>query len=149
MRFFARKVTVRELRDWPAAWVLMPCGDLDEQAFAKLPTDRDLRVDTVVPRNPGLHRKAFALLNVVFPHTNYPTMDRLRAAMTIGAGFVDETIDPSTGNVVWFPRSWSFENMDDTEFKELYNRLVDVALKIVPNSKREDWEQAVDQIVRF
>lgn len=149
MRCFVRKVTVRSLAIYPNALVLMPCGDLDEEAFHRLPMDRDLRADVVAPRNPGLHRKAFALLNVVWPHTNYPTVERLRAAMTIGAGFVDETINPRTNEIVWYPKSWSFENMDDVEFKELYNRLVDVALKIVPDSKRDDWEQAVDQIVRF
>lgn len=149
MRCFARKVTIRELAVFPNAFVLMPCGDLDEQAFAKLPTDRDLRVEVVAPRNIGLHRKAFALLNIVWPHTNYPTVERLRAALTIAAGFVDDVINPITGEVVWYPKSWSFENMDDLEFRELYNRLVDAALKVVPNSKREDWENAVDQIVRF
>jgi hypothetical protein len=149
VRCFVRKVTVASLRQYPTALVLMPCGDLDEEAFHRLPTDRDLRADLAVPRNPGLHRKAFALLNIVWPHTNYPTVERLRAAMTVGAGFVDEVINPMTGDTVWYPKSWAFDQMDDVEFRQLYNRLVDVALKIVPDSKREDWEQAVDQIVRF
>jgi hypothetical protein len=150
MRCFVRKVRLRELTHHdPEATVLIPCGAHDEECFEKWRFDVDLRADIVQPRNIKLHRKAFALLNVVFPHTNYPTVDRLRAAMTIGAGFVDETIDPYTGEAVWYPKSWSFESMDDLEFQELYSRLIDVALKIVPDSKREDWEEAVDQIVRF
>lgn len=128
---------------------LLPADEVAEDEIAKLPRDKDMRADIVVPRNGRLHRKAFALLKIVFPHTNYPTMERLRAAMTIGAGFVDETIDPYTGEVLWYPKSWAFDQMDDLEFKELYDRLVDVALKIVPNSRRKDWEDAVDQIVRF
>ena len=129
--------------------VIIPASAVDEDDFEKLAFGPDLRADIVQPRNPGLHRKAFALLKLVWPHTNYPTQDALRAAMTIGAGFVEQTVNPMTGEVTWYPRSWSFENMDDTEFRELYNRLVDVALKIVPNSRRKDWEDAVDQIVRF
>jgi hypothetical protein len=127
----------------------IPSSEHDEEDFEKLSFNVDLRADIVEPRNPGLHRKAFALLKIVWPHTNYPTIDRLRAAMTIGAGFVEDVINPRTGETVWVPKSWAFDAMGDEEFRELFNRLVDVALVIVPDSKREDWEAAVDQIVRF
>lgn len=149
MRCYVRKVTVKSLSPYPTALVLMPCGDLDEQAFGKLPTDRDLRAEVVAPRNPGLHRKAFALLNIVWPHTSYPNIERLRAALTIQAGYVDEVIRPSDGQVFWVPKSWAFDAMDDVEFREMYNALVNAALVIVPDSTKEDWEKAVDQIVRF
>lgn len=128
---------------------LVPADEVAEEELRKLPTDRDLRADVVAPRNPRLHRKAFVLLAKVLPHTNYPTTDRLRAAMTIGAGFVDETVDPYTGQVVWYPKSWAFDQMDDTEFSDLYSRLIDVAVKLVEGSRREDWMQAVDEIVRM
>lgn len=147
MRCWVRKS--QAVRCPPSAIVLIPASEHDEADFTKLNYDIDLRADIVQPRNGRLHRKAFVLLNEVWPHTNYPTIDRLRAAMTIGAGFVDETIDPFTGRVVWYPKSWEFAQMDDVEFKELYNALIDVALKLVPNSKRDDWEQAVDNIVRM
>jgi hypothetical protein len=133
----------------PEAFVLIPAGEPELEDFDKMRTGIDLRADVVAPRNGGLHRKAFALLKIVYPHTDYPTMDRLRSAMTIGAGFVEDTVDPYSGQVVWVPKSWSFEAMDNVEFEELYNRLVDVALQIVPGSKRDDWEQTVDQLVRM
>lgn len=147
MRCWVRKTEARKVD--PFALVLIPASEHDQEDFEKLSTVVDLRADIVQPRNGGLHRKAFALLKIVWPHTNYPTQEALRAAMTIGAGFVDETVDVATGKVILYPKSWSFTDMDDIEFQELYNRLVDVALKIVPDSRREDWEQAVDQIVRF
>lgn len=128
---------------------LIPTDEVAEDDLASLPNGKQLRADVVVPRNGKLHRKAFILLNKVFPHTNYPTMERLRAAMTIGAGYVDETIDPYSGKVLWYPKSWAFDNMDDVEFQQLYSRLIDVALKIVPNSRRTDWEDAVDDIARM
>ena len=129
----------------------VPADEVAEEEImgAKLSKDKAIRADLVVPRNGKLHRKAFVLLAKVWPHTNYATQERLRAAMTIGAGFIDEAIDPYTGQVVWYPKSWAFDQMDDVEFSELYNRLIDVALKIVPNSRREDWEQAVDEICRM
>lgn len=128
---------------------LIPTDEVAEEELAKLPNGKVLRADIVAPRNMGLHRKAFVLLSKVYPHTNYPSMERLRSAMTIGAGYVDETVDPYTGEVVWYPKSWAFDKMDDVEFGELYSRLIDVALKVVPNSRRADWEQAVDEIVRM
>lgn len=146
MRCWVRKTEARKVD--PFALVLVPASEHDQDDFEKLSRDVDLRCDVVQPRNGGLHRKAFALLKIVWPHTNYPTMERLRAAMTIGAGYVDETITVD-GVVVWYPKSWAFSEMDDVEFKDLYNRLVDVALKIVPDSRREDWQKAVDDIVRF
>lgn len=128
---------------------LIPVDEVAEEEVAALPNGKQLRAEIVVPRNGKLHRKAFVLLSKVFPHTNYPNQERLRAAMTIGAGYVDETIDPYSGKAMWYPKSWSFENMDDIEFQQLYSRLIDVAIRIVPNSKRADWEQAVEEIVRM
>lgn len=108
-----------------------------------------LRAEVTKPRNGGLHRKAFVLLGKVWPHTDYPNKDALRKAMTIGAGFTEELIDPMTGAVHWAPKSWEFNQMDELEFEDLYSRLIDVALKVVPNSTRGDWEQAVNEIVRM
>lgn len=131
------------------ARVLIPAGPDDEAGFDALRPEIELRADVVEPRNPGLHRKAFVLLNKVFPHTNYPSVERLRAAMTIGAGFVHDIVDPYTGEVHWIPKSWEFAAMDDIEFRELYNRLVDVALALVAGSKREDWQDAEMDIARM
>lgn len=133
----------------PDALVLAAVDADAEEELEKLPRGEQLRADVVKPRNSGLHRKAFALLKVVLPHTNYPNIERLRAAMTIGAGWVDDVIEPYTGNVMWIPRSWAFDSMDDLEFREFYNALINVALKIVPNSSKQDWEDAVDHIVRM
>lgn len=148
MRTWVKRVIVTT-ESGQKVWGFIPEDAVAEEECAKLPKDKAMRADFVVPRNPRLHRKAFVLLNVVHPHTNYPTIERLRASMTIGAGFVDEAIDPYTGKAVWYPKSWAFDSMDDVEFQELYSRLIDVAIRIVPDSKRDDWEQAVDQIVRM
>ena len=101
------------------------------------------------PRNIKLHRKAFALLKLVWPHTEYPNMEILRKSMTIGAGFVDPLVNPLTGEVSLVPKSWEFASMDEEEFNELYSRLIDVALKLVPGSGRDDWKQAEYEIARF
>jgi hypothetical protein len=148
VRTFLKLVSLRD-DEGTAVRCLIPADEVAEEELMKLPRDRVLRAEIVAPRNIGLHRKAFVLLHKVFPHTNYPTLDRLRAAMTIGAGFVDETVDPYSGEILWYPKSWAFDAMDDVEFQDLYSRLIDVALKIVPDSRRSDWEAAVEDIVRM
>jgi hypothetical protein len=58
-------------------------------------------------------------------------------------------INPMNGEVSMIPKSWSFASMDDVEFADLYQSLVNVALKIVPGSTRDDWEQAEYEIAMF
>jgi len=147
MRFWVRKVTAGSLpRSTP---VLIPVDEIDEAEFERCKPGVDLRADVVQPRNPKFHRKAFALLNLVWPHTNYPTVDRLRSAMTIGAGFVDEVVNPLTGEVSWVPKSWEFAQMDNMEFEELFNRLVDVGIKLLGKSSRDDWPELEQELARF
>ena len=148
MRTFLKYVTLCD-SDGDPVRALVPLDEVAEADMVRLPRDKPLRADIVAPRNIALHRKAFVLLNKVWPHTDYPTIDRLRAAMTIGAGFVDETVDPYSGEVIWYPKSWQFDRMDEIEFEELYSRLIDVAIKIIPDSSRDDWEAAVDEVVRM
>lgn len=109
----------------------------------------DLRAEVTKPRNLRKHRKAFILLDVVYPHTEYPSKEALRKAMTIGAGFVEETINPMTGEVCLIPRSWAFHAMEEIEFSTLYEAMIGVALRIVEGSTREDWFGAVEDIARL
>ena len=108
-----------------------------------------VRCDVRKPRNIGLHRKAFILLQVVYPHTNYPSMEALRHAMTVGAGYVDTVINPITNEVHLVPKSWSFDKLDDLAFSALYSAMIGVAINIVADSTAEDWEFAVDEIARL
>lgn len=109
----------------------------------------DLRAEVTKPRNAKHHRKAFILLQVVFPHTDYPSIEALRLAMTVGAGFVETIINPMTGEVALTPKSWRFDKMDQDEFVSLYRALIGVALKLVEGSKEADWWNAVEDIARL
>lgn len=108
-----------------------------------------LRAEVKKPRNGRLHRKAFVLLDVVYPHTEYTSKEMLRKAMTIGSGFVEEMINPMTGEVALIAKSWAFDKMDDLEFQQLYSRMIDVAIRLVEGSTRDDWWSAVEEIARF
>ncbi len=136
-----------------AVWLRRTVGGVAPFDHADLPDNWKvgdaLLADIRKPRNGKLHRKAFVLIDKVWPHTEYTNKEALRKAMTIAAEFVEPIVNPLTGEVSLAPKSWEFSSMDDLEFSELYSRLIDVALVIVPNSTRDDWEQAVDDIVRM
>ena len=130
---------------------LHPAAEGGEQnTFARTWKDGDLlQCEVKKPRSLPLHRKAFILLSVVYPHTSYPSMEALRMAMTIGAGYVEPHINPMTGETVLVPRSWKFEKMTDDEFRALYSAMIGVALTLVEGSTREDWFAAVDEIAKL
>lgn len=130
---------------------LHPAAEGGEQnTFARTWKDGDLlQCEVKKPRSLPLHRRAFILLQVVYPHTDYSSMEALRMAMTIGAGYVEPHINPMTGETCLVPRSWSFTKMTDDEFRALYNAMIGVALKIVQGSTRDDWLGAVEDIARL
>ena len=122
-----------------------------EVAMSKTWKDGDvLRCEVSKPRNVKLHRKAFILLKIVFDATdNYPSVEALRNAMTVGAGYVDTIINPVTGETALTPKSWKFDKMDETEFSALYGAMIGVALHIVEGSTEEEFRFAVDQIAEM
>jgi hypothetical protein len=115
------------------------------------PANAELLATIRLPRNIMLHRKAFAFLKALHPYVSdrYPTQEALRKALTIGAGYVDEAINPRTGEVHLQAKSWAFTGMDDAEFQRLYGAMIDLALTMVAGTTRDDWEMAVKEIARF
>jgi hypothetical protein len=115
------------------------------------PADAVLLATIRLPRNIGLHKKAFALLKVLLPHVSdrYPTQEALRKALTIGTGYVDEAIHPKTGEVHLQAKSWAFTGMGDEEFQLMYAAMVGLAMDMVAGTTADDWESAVMEIARF
>jgi len=84
--------------------------------------------DITKPRNLGFHRKFFALLNMGFENQEkYDNFEDYRAVFIMKAGYY-KMIETDRG-VVYLPKSISFGSMDEVEFQELYNRMIDVLIK--------------------
>jgi hypothetical protein len=115
------------------------------------PAEAELLATIRLPRNVHLHRKAFALLKTLHPHVmdRYPTQEALRKALTIGAGYVDEAINPKTGEMHLQAKSWAFSGMGDEAFQPLYSAMVGLAIDMVAGTNADDWESAVMEIARF
>jgi hypothetical protein len=117
----------------------------------KWPAGVELMASVRLPRNIKMHRKAFAFLKALHPHVKdqYPTQEALRKALTIGSGYVDEAINPNTGEVHLQAKSWAFASLDEADFQKMYSAMVEMAISMVAGTDHADWELAVEELARF
>lgn len=99
-------------------------------------------------RNPGHHRKLWALIGAVFPHQDqYATQHDLLNALKIATGYF-ETGKTIEGIPFMVPKSISFASMSQTPFEQWYERVVDVILtRILPNVNRDELTDLIDDII--
>ena len=112
------------------------------------------------PRNIKFHRKFFALLNFAFEqwdpdslyYKNQPVqknLDRFRKDITILAGYGNPVINLKE-DVRIEAKSISFASMDEVEFDELYNQVINVILdKILTNYTRDDLDDVLARLMLF
>ena len=105
-----------------------------EEAHAELPMNSVQRAKVYKPRNIKFHRKWFALLQVLFPNQEaWPTFELFRRAIQRACGYCEVV------NSQVFDVSIKFSKMDETEFRELFERtLVLAETRIIPGINRQD-----------
>jgi len=103
----------------------------------KVPLNEPIVFEWSKPRNLKFHKKFFALLNMVYENQEqYNNIEHLRKDLTISAGYYDLRFNIE-GVEVQEAKSISFAKMDDVEFSEFYNRIVDVVVKWLGIDKQE------------
>jgi len=112
-----------------------------------------VNVDMRAPRNAAHHRKAMALLQVVFDNQEiYPTFDALLTDIKLKCGHYEKHINwkfnKATGeyvdSVMYMPKSISFGSMDQSAFGAFYDKMYDVILNdLLPGINKPELEQAV------
>ena len=112
---------------------------LDFEKIQKLKSDCAYEFDFKKIRNPKFHRKGFALLNLGFANCklDFPSFDLYRKYATIKAGHY-VSVDTGKGLFV-DAKSLSFGNMDDTEFKQVYDDILQFII-IDTGATKEDIE---------
>lgn len=108
---------------------LKPAFDSDYENFKKLPNNEVFEITYTKKRNIKFHRKFFALVKMVFDNQErYSFMEDLRNDLTIEAGYYYEIVNIH-GEEVKKAKSISFSSMDNIEFNEVYNSVVDVIVR--------------------
>lgn len=156
--------------------VKLPDGKLDglsaadKTAYSKFKTHlKNLEageictITTKIPRNGKFHRKFFAMLNLGFDawepdrqHKSYKgepvlkNFERFRSDVLIQAGFYTRTFDLD-GNMKLEAQSISFAKMEEPEFNEVYNAVLDVLLQkvLITYAGREEANSVIEKMVGF
>jgi hypothetical protein len=132
--------------------LLRPATDADAEVIGKLKLGEGIRVKFSRVRNYRFHRKLFALMHVAFDAWEPAAgknFERFRKDLTILAGYY-EVVTRLDGSSILEPKSWSFSNMDETEFEGLYSKIADVILqKVLTNYTRDDLDRVVDTVLGF
>jgi len=109
----------------------------DYELAKKVPLNEPIVFEWSKPRNLRFHKKFFALLNMVYENQEqYNNIEHLRKDLTISAGYYDLRFNIE-GVEIQEAKSISFAKMDDLEFSEFYNRIVDVVVKWLVIDKQE------------
>ncbi len=116
--------------------ILTPLYSSDAEQMQKLKQETDYFIEVKANRNHLFHAKGMALLRL--GHDNqekYDNFDHYRKVVIMNAGFYD-TIDTNSGEI-YIPKSLSFEKMDEVEFQEVYERVLDVIAKQLDTAPEE------------
>ena len=125
---------------------LVPLAEDDADALGRLPLTT-LRANVSAPRNIQHHKKLFALLKLILGNQErYKSTDELLAAVKVHLGHCD-TVFMRDGTEIRIPKSISFTAMDQAEFAQFYDRVLDcVCSEIIPGLSRPDVER---QLLEF
>jgi len=130
---------------------LIPADGISAESLSQLPHEEVFKVVLTRPRSIGHHRKFFALIRALYDSlpdkSGYPTMDNFLTAIKIGIGHID-MYETASGAKYPVPKSISFANMQQDEFNQFYDSVIDLVLtSILPNFKREDIERKINEII--
>lgn len=125
----------------PQGLVPMFSSDLDAKGKLKLHKSYICEISEV--RNPRLHKKFMGLIRVVFENQDQFKNEReLRKQLLIQAGFYYEVTENGTKRPE--AMSLSFDEMDDFEFRNVYDRVLDVIILSYNWSAEEIEENLLD-----
>lgn len=134
-----------------ASGYLVPADAEAESVCKKWKCGQIFSLTYAPARNPQFHRMVFAVAQMVCdnaPDGSYwsgKDAYHFIKAVELSNGFTDEMID-CAGEVHLIPRSIAFENMDQAEFKKLFDPLVSEAARILGISEQDVLSNMGDRV---
>lgn len=124
---------------------LNPLFDEDYDKIKKLKFNETYEVDIKEKRNIAFHRKYFALISYAWEcigeaHQQYYKNNKelFRKAIEVSAGYCDRVYDIKLKRWIDIPISISFDKMDELEFQNVYNDVLNVLLQTYLKNIKED-----------
>lgn len=110
--------------------------DPEDKTFRRLKLEEDYLFKTIKVRCPKLHRKFFALLNLVFENQDEIEDEKeFRSIFQIHMGYY-KMVD-FDGHEFPLPLSIAYENMDQLEFEEFYKKAYEEAKRFLRVADKE------------
>ena len=117
---------------------LKPCYDEDFEEKKKLKLGEVYEADIKLVRNIRFHRLFFALINTGYAYLPeraqtgvFGSVEGFRKSVIIAAGFTKVYWNIRQKTFVEEAKSISFSNMDDAEFRDVYEKCKDVIWSLI------------------
>ena len=115
---------------------MKPMYDEDFDEKKKLKIGQIYRAKVVVPRNTGLHRKYFSLINCAWDllterqRAFFGSKESFRKTVQVAAGYCERVFHLRLRDWVEVPRSIAFDKMSGDEFEDLYKNVREVLFSV-------------------
>lgn len=115
---------------------LKPMYDEDFDEKKRLKIGQVYRAKVTVPRNLGLHRKYWSLINCAWDLLTerqrefFGNKDSFRKTLQVAAGYCERVFHLGLREWVEVPKSIAFDKMKGDEFEALYKGVRDVLFKV-------------------
>lgn len=112
-------------------WSLIPYDEETEEKLSGIPYGVPLNIELSQPRSRDHHAAYFAMINAVWQYLlnerenkEIGDVNNLRRLLQVEAGYFDIFI--YNGEVIKYPKSIAFKELDELQFRELHNKVLDV-----------------------
>ena len=129
----------------------LPFDDEDKAITDKFSEGEICEVEIRKARNWKNHKRFFAMVKLIFENQDkYQTIDELLIELKLIAGHYKVHVT-NKGNPQYIPKSISFEKMDEVEFQEFFDHVIDAALskKLIRITREEFLEELQLRILDF
>jgi len=126
-----------------------PDNEFDRDKFDKVPIGADIKCEYVKTRNLKNHKRYFAFIKILFDsQEKFKDENVFRKYLEVRAGY---GIPAVIGDVkMIMPDSIAYDRLDETEFKQVFSRVIDAALVEFPTWSRADMLDIIkNQIINF
>lgn len=107
---------------------LIPSSEDSVESWEKLRRGDEYTVEVKRARNPKFHRLAFGMIRAMFDNQErFENFNDFRRELNLLIDHYEEFIS-ADGRVFYEAKSWSFADMDDLEFREVYKKVREIAL---------------------
>ena len=120
--------------------VLRPLYAEDERVIGKLKQNVDYSFNVKQSRSPAFHNKFMGLMRLGYENQEkINSFEHYRKVVVMRAGFYD-AVELEKGTV-YLPQSIAFDKMDQSEFEEAFERVLDVIAKELGAAREDIVEQ--------